>query len=533
MTEWVSGEPMPEEMMTDAHDRLAYASREQDAFFRDVRLHFDAHAVTLECEVGALGVTSTVRARVSGKVIPDDWKHRLGNILNDYRSALDSFAWTLANVVRAEPMPEREAKRVYFPLASTKEEWDREVRKKGSWLSQLPVGLIDRLRRVQPFLLPNPDNSILMWLHLTDNLRKHRWSLSLRAVLDPQMPHIFQSVSSGGRVMQIGGDHDKLRANVGEAIADQQIVYQLALPQQSVKVYSDHQAFLALWVSRDGYGVDLQDFLYAVNLKVQWTIKTVLGMSAELPKKSLRQLRSYPGPKDLWNQHLDDSGRVASLGVLTSGGEIETFSFTVRNDDDLLAALNKQVRKWESTHGQQFPSSGEPGLVQSVTAHYPGEDHQPIDGTVPVRLNRYDTFYDMCVLFGHDIFETEPMVVLEFNTGKGESRQNEVFSRSIDTILMIHRDYGRLPEGLDGIRTLSQRVLTAPVASAKTYSTTRHIDSYLSEFVRSMNLWDPSDLSRMLQIEEEDAVGLLSSERFEKHEGDHIIYSQSAVSDDK
>lgn len=521
MAEWVDGE-LPREFLVDFMDRLHYATEQQEAFMRDVRLHYEKHRVTLEGEVGPLGVGAVIRARVPEDPIPPRWKDRLGDILTNYRATLDSFAFTLANLPRDTPMSEKEAAQVSYPLMKAEVEWNRLVRK--GWLRALPPVMIERIRMMQPFLLPDPEESILLWLHDIDRVRKHRWSLSVFATLDPQWPHIFFAVGGDGKRIQISPD-GITRENIGVPLADGQIVYRLGLPVRATRVFCDHRAQIAAWVSKGGDGVDLQDLLFAVNLKLQLAFQSMWNPRKILEHPGLENFNKPPGFEGRWGMTLDDPGHQFSVLVRQRNAPAKPFKFTARSDEDITIALSRALTEFEEREGRPFEHMGYAGPVEFVNVYYPDDKSGPVGETLRARFLPDETVYDLRRLFGDDLKADPPVIEMEFNTGRGGGGLLEILADSAQVTAILLEVYGTYEAGRKGIEYISKRIRSAPFDAIPEWAASGLVPDRLVEYLQTYREWHPIDLQRQFEVSATEAVALLEASGFYSPEasGTHWI----------
>lgn len=105
----------------------------------------------------------------------DRWTLLLGDILHNYRSALDGLAWELAHLDGQRVAPKHE-RQLYFPLAQTEDRW---LELMTTTLSSMPQVILDRLHTVQPYRFEPVDQGIGVLLNQMSNLDKHRSAISL------------------------------------------------------------------------------------------------------------------------------------------------------------------------------------------------------------------------------------------------------------------------------------------------------------------------------------------------------------------
>ena len=81
--------------------------------------------------------------------LPVTWGLLLGDVANNYRSALDHLAWAIVGRGRHPNLTKQEAKRVYFPIANTRKDFNASVK-----TMLIGARRADRaiVRRYQPYL---------------------------------------------------------------------------------------------------------------------------------------------------------------------------------------------------------------------------------------------------------------------------------------------------------------------------------------------------------------------------------------------
>ena len=107
-----------------------------------------------------------------------EWSLALGDIVHNYRSALDALAWSMAHLDGSTPDPQDE-KQIYFPLTRTRGEFDKLARGR---LKSVPAFVLERLESVQPYHGGQPENAIGVILHDLDIEDKHRASIELSTI---------------------------------------------------------------------------------------------------------------------------------------------------------------------------------------------------------------------------------------------------------------------------------------------------------------------------------------------------------------
>ena len=115
-------------------------------------------------------LTVTFYAQIRNSPPAYHWSLLYGDIIHNYRSALDALAWEMVHLDGAAPA-DKFARRVYFPICRTEAEWKEAVR---TYLASAPEFVLARMRSVQPFLFPPVDEGVGLHLHQLDIDDKHK-----------------------------------------------------------------------------------------------------------------------------------------------------------------------------------------------------------------------------------------------------------------------------------------------------------------------------------------------------------------------
>ena len=113
------------------------------------------------------GLTASVILRVKHPPPLDEWALVFGDAVHNLRSALDSLVWELAHFDGHEPRRPRD---LYFPIVTEEENWPRAA----NMLESCPEAVVERIRLMQPFLIPDAGPSGLEVLAHLNNQDKHR-----------------------------------------------------------------------------------------------------------------------------------------------------------------------------------------------------------------------------------------------------------------------------------------------------------------------------------------------------------------------
>jgi hypothetical protein len=126
----------------------------------------------------------------------DQWSLLMADALHSFRCALDTIAWTAANLVRAPSKPNG----VYFPTARDATDWKRR------WLPALesvPDLYLERMKWVQAFSHPESEPALLQ-LHDLDIADKHKGILRANAAMAAGTPWHADIQIGDGKTPQSG-----------------------------------------------------------------------------------------------------------------------------------------------------------------------------------------------------------------------------------------------------------------------------------------------------------------------------------------
>lgn len=113
------------------------------------------------------GLVASVILRVKQPAPVDEWALLFGDAVHNLRSALDSLVWELAHIDGNAP---RNPRGLYFPIVADEARWPSAAK----MLDACPIEVVERIRLMQPFLIPDPGTSGLEVLATLSNQDKHR-----------------------------------------------------------------------------------------------------------------------------------------------------------------------------------------------------------------------------------------------------------------------------------------------------------------------------------------------------------------------
>lgn len=147
--------------------------------FYSIRLQSASSRAGLDVEISEDRLSATFLVREAAPMPIHEWSLLFGDILHNYRSALDALAWELAHLDGKKPHPSH-SRKLYFPICLSKTEWDKKV--KGS-LASIPEDIRRRLYAVQPFHSSPVEKGIFVILHKLDIADKHKGQVKANVVI--------------------------------------------------------------------------------------------------------------------------------------------------------------------------------------------------------------------------------------------------------------------------------------------------------------------------------------------------------------
>jgi len=162
---------MADDPMSSAWAKYHWASKHMHAVDAAITRSLDpkTHTVPLDVQIEVQGKSATALVRVGGlPSIRTDCGLALGDVLQNFRSALDHLAWGLVKIGN-DPRPKK-PKRVYFPMAESAKSFKRQI---NDWLPGVPRDYRTIVRRYQPYRRGERSKAI-RWLRNFSDVDKHR-----------------------------------------------------------------------------------------------------------------------------------------------------------------------------------------------------------------------------------------------------------------------------------------------------------------------------------------------------------------------
>jgi hypothetical protein len=160
------------------HLKFNHARRHANKLHDDFSLWRSSLGEETRTEYSADRRVATFYASIRNAPPTDEWSLTFGDAIHNFRSALDSLAWSLAHLDGNRP-ERRDEQRIYFPLCQTLSAFEKEAT---TTLRSMPDFALQRLESVQPYHGGPPESAISRILHELDIRDKHRSSIELASV---------------------------------------------------------------------------------------------------------------------------------------------------------------------------------------------------------------------------------------------------------------------------------------------------------------------------------------------------------------
>ncbi|QIM16317.1 hypothetical protein G7067_07590 [Leucobacter insecticola] len=182
--------------------KWARAQQLSGQLYHSVNMQSVSSRSGLDVEIAQDKLSATFLVREAAPMPVHEWSLLLGDVLHNYRSALDALAWELAHLDGRQPHP-KHVRQLYFPICISKTEWDRKV--KGPFAS-IPIDIRRRLYAVQPFHAEPVEEGILVILHKLDIADKHKAQVKANAVVRDRSTCRYSFRLEGNQPMPVSGD---------------------------------------------------------------------------------------------------------------------------------------------------------------------------------------------------------------------------------------------------------------------------------------------------------------------------------------
>lgn len=202
-----------------------------------------------------------------------DWSLKFGDILHNYRSALDALAWAMANLDGNSP-DARYAKQVYFPMKTTLEAFEKEAQTK---LSSVPGFILERMAMVQPYHVKpgeSVEDGIALILHDLDIADKHKAALEAHAIAADMTSYAiaYRTMDMSAEFDHEAMTYDWIAPDRALQDGDPIVRWTFPAPVESAEI---EQLPILLTVRHGGRNLDVFELLRMIDLQVTQTFSAV------------------------------------------------------------------------------------------------------------------------------------------------------------------------------------------------------------------------------------------------------------------
>lgn len=234
------------------------------------------------------GRYTAIRARIKHTAPTYEWSLIFGDIVHNYRAALDALAWAVAHLDGRQPTKPKD---ITFPIAMKEEEWSRIVKR--PWLSDLPRFMQERFHSVQPYLDPDPYGAAASTLHELDIEDKHHASLTMGVFsLDARTAPLMIRSSRADTVARASASAEY--PHQSGPIHDQDLMFRIELPEEDQADVMPFDLPLRLTTELRGQVLDAFHLIRIVGAQVALTIAIVEdGYESERAIEIMRAVTKY------------------------------------------------------------------------------------------------------------------------------------------------------------------------------------------------------------------------------------------------
>lgn len=161
--------------------KWSHAARSANALRQNWKLWYASLGPQTRPEYSDDRRTVTFHASLASSPPVHEWSLAFGDIVHNYRSALDALVWAMAHLDGNTPS-RSVADKIYFPMKKNAESFWATA---NSTLKSVPRDIIERLEKVQPYhLLPGQrvEDGIALVLNRLDIADKHKAALDIRTI---------------------------------------------------------------------------------------------------------------------------------------------------------------------------------------------------------------------------------------------------------------------------------------------------------------------------------------------------------------
>ncbi|HEX6970082.1 MAG TPA: hypothetical protein VF174_14905, partial [Micromonosporaceae bacterium] len=252
-----------------ATGKLAHALALARALRSDMDAWWATGPVSLIQELRSDGRTIDLVMLTSPVPPVDDWYNRAGDMLQNFRNALNRLTNSIGYTFTKPAKPSDGN----FPIHNAEVGWQNWLKKH----PEFPVDVADRFRAFEPFVSGRP---FLLALRDSNNLEKHDIGFTVSVTLT--------ELRMGGTFQAEGlweDDHlgDQLKLIAGESfdiISERQVIGTIEIPTRVIEIGpdTDSKFFFTPMIRFDGNVIPFLTAIDSIGREVTWAIAYITGL---------------------------------------------------------------------------------------------------------------------------------------------------------------------------------------------------------------------------------------------------------------
>lgn len=263
------------------HLKWAHARQLASQFTQSVELYSTSTTKGLTAQFSGDRRTVTFCARIAHTAPVYEWSLLIGDIVHNYRSALDALAWEAAHLDGRRPHTRHE-KQIYFPICTSRSMWTKQV---NGPLSSVPPDILERFHSVQPYPVEPAEDGIFVFLNEMDIADKHKGLLRADVIARDKHHIRFKAELENGEDYFLHAEDPPWEWIAGTApVRDGDPIFRLRSKVPMTSAECDMALPVAIAVSLRGNLHDIFGLLEMIDLQVALTFEMVeTGRWADAP----------------------------------------------------------------------------------------------------------------------------------------------------------------------------------------------------------------------------------------------------------
>lgn len=249
--------------------KWAHAQRLHSRLLNDYEIWRASLVTETRAEYSSDRRTVTLYATIANEPPLYEWSLAFGDVIHNYRSALDALAWGMAHLDDRQPRPQ-DANHIYFPLTNSRTAFNKLAEKR---LSSVPEFVLNRIQSVQPYHGGSPEMGIGKWLHALDIQDKHRSAIEIRAVAAAETHYMIQTHYDDSMDSSVVNFEDEWVAPDGTVQdGDKIVILKYSQPVREVEI---PRLPLELQVDYQDETTDVFKLLHVIDIQVGVTFQII------------------------------------------------------------------------------------------------------------------------------------------------------------------------------------------------------------------------------------------------------------------